>query len=401
MLREREPAAGWRRARLRNTLVVAQVALSTALLIGAGLFLRSLQNAHRVDVGFDPEGVVRTSLDLGLQRYQAAEARQFWRRLVERLAALPGTQSISLASAVPFELNITTIKIAPEGFQPLPDGGWPSVDFAIVHSGYFETLRVPLLAGRDFNSRDTEFSRPVVIVNDVLARQFWPGVSAVGKSITTSDGRLSEVIGVARRGKYLTLGEQPKPYVYFPLGQSDARAMTVLIRAAGNTTSVLQKVRDAVRALDNTVPLYNVSSMSEHIDSALLPARGGATVLNVVGLVALTLMALGLYGTQSHMVGRRTFEIGVRRALGAQDGDVVLLVVRQALRLVLVGLVIGIIFGLVGSRFLRSLLYSVEAADPLVFGLAPVLLTLVSILATWVPTYRAVRIDPARALRYE
>jgi ABC-type antimicrobial peptide transport system permease subunit len=177
--------------------------------------------------------------------------------------------------------------------------------------------------------------------------------------------------------------------------------LSVLIRAAGPATAVLQKVRDAVRALDNTVPLYNVDSMSEHVDFALLPARGGAAVLNVVGLVALTLMALGLYGMQAHMVGRRTFEIGVRRALGAPDGDVVLLVVRQALRLVLVGLVIGIILGLVGSRFLTSLLYSVEAADPLVFGLAPVLLTLVSILATWVPTYRAVRIDPARALRYE
>jgi putative ABC transport system permease protein len=400
MLREREAAGGWRRTRLRNTLVMIQVALSTALLIGAGLFLRSLQNAHRMDVGFDPEGVVRTSLDLGLQRYQAVEARQFWRRLVERLAALPGTESVSLASAVPFELNITTMKIAPEGYQAMPDGGW-SVDFAIVHSGYFETLRIPLLAGRDFTERDTEFSRPVVIVNDVLARQFWPGMSAVGKSITTSEGRVREVIGVARRGKYLTLGEQPKPYVYSPLGQSDTRAMTVLIRGAGNANTVLQKVRDTIRAMDNTVPLYNVSSMSEQVNFALLPARGGATALNFVGMVALTLMALGLYGTLAHMVTRRIFEIGVRRALGAKDGHVIVLVVTQALRLVLVGLVIGIILGLIGARLLGSLLYGVEAADPLVFLLAPVVLALVSVLAAWIPTYRAVRIDPARALRYE
>ena len=401
MLKEREGAGGWRRTRLRSSLVMIQVALSTALLIGAGLFLRSLQNAQRMDVGFDPEGVVRTSLDLGLQRYQAVEARQFWRRLVERLAALPGTESVSLASAVPFELNITTLEIAPEGYQAMPDGGWSSVDFAIVHSGYFETLRIPLLSGRDFTQRDTEFSRPVVIVNDVLARQFWPGRSAVGKSITTSGGRLREVIGVARRGKYLTLGEQPKPYVYFPLGQSDARAMTVLIRGAGNANTVLQKVRDTIRAMDNTVPLYNVSSMSEHVNFALLPAKGGAIALNFVGMVALTLVALGLYGTMAHMVSRRRFEIGVRRALGAQDSDVIVLVVTQATRLVLAGVVVGISFGLAGSRLLGSLLYGVEAADPLVFVLAPVVLALVSVLAAWIPTYRAVRIDPARALRYE
>ena len=273
MLKEGEAAAGWRRSRLRPALVAAQVALSTMLLIGAGLFLRSLQNARRVDVGFDPEGVVRTSLDLGLQGYRAAEARQFWRHLVERLTALPGTQSVSLASALPFELNITTMNLAPQGYQASRDGGWPSIEFAVVHPDYFRTLRIPLLEGRDFTARDTEFSPPVIIVNEVLARQFWPGTSAVGKRVTTG-GRLLEVAGVARRGKHLTLGEQPKPFVYFPLGQSDAPAMTVLVRAAGAPAKALQEVRDAVRAMDNTVPLYNVTTMSEHVNFALFPAQG-------------------------------------------------------------------------------------------------------------------------------
>jgi len=179
----------------------------------------------------------------------------------------------------------------------------------------------------------------------------------------------------------------------------DARAMTVLIRGAGNATTVVNKVRDTIRAMDNTVPLYNVSTMSEHVNFALLPAKGGAIALNFVGMVALTLMALGLYGTIAHMVSRRRFEIGLRRALGAQDGDVIVLVVTQAMRLVLAGVVVGISFGLAGSRLLGSLLYSVESADPVVFGLAPVVLALVSVLATWVPAYQAVRIDPARALR--
>src|SRR5262249_46213117 len=195
-------------------------------------------------------------------RYRAPKTKQFWRRLVERLSELPGTQSVSLASTVPFELNITTINLAPEGYQALRDGGWPSVDFAIVDSAYFETLRIPLLEGRDFTARDSESSPPVVIVNDALARQFWPGTSTVGKRLTSREGRSLEVVGVAKRGKYLTLGEQPKPYVYFPLSQSDALAMTVLIRSTGNPTTVLQEIRDTVRTMDNTVPLYNVSSMS-------------------------------------------------------------------------------------------------------------------------------------------
>jgi len=401
MLQEGEARAGWRRSRLRAVLVAAQVALSTVLIIGSGLFLRSLQNARQLDVGFDPEGVVRTSLDLGLQGYRPVEARQFWRRLVERLTALPGTQSVSLASALPFELNITTTNLAPQGYQASTEGGWPSIDFAIVHSDYFRTLRIPLLEGTDFSARDDTGSwAPVVIVNDVLARQFWPGASAVGKRVMTA-GRLLEVVGVARQGKYLTLGEQPKPFVYFPLSQSDSTAMTILVRSAGAPSKVLQEVRDVVRAMDHTVPLYNATTMSEHVDFALFPAKAGATVLNIVGMVALTLMALGLYGTLAHMVGRRTFEIGVRRALGAQDSEIVALVARQTALLVLTGLAVGIFSGFAGSRLLGSLLYGMEDMDPVVFCIAGILLLLVSVLATCGPAYRAVRIHAAIALRYE
>jgi predicted permease len=401
MLKEREAPSGWRRSRLRSALIAAQVALSTVLLIGSGLFLRSLQNARQVDVGFDPDGVVRTSLDLGLQGYRPVEIKRFWQRLVERLTALPGTQSVSLTSALPFELNITTIKLAPQGYQASTEGGWPIIDFAVVNADYFRTLRIPLLQGRDFSARDdTESSVPVVIVNDVLARQFWPGVGAVGKRVMAG-GRLLEVAGVAQRGKYLTLGEEPKPFIYFPLSQSNSPAMTVLVRAAGAPAKVLQEVRDVVRAMDDTLPLYNVTTMSEHVDFALFPAKAGAAVLNIVGMVSLTLMALGLYGTLAYTVGRRTFEIGVRRALGAQDSQVVALVVRQTMLLVVSGSAVGILFGLAGSRLLVSMLYSVGYADPLVFGLAPIILLVVSVIATYVPAYRAVRIDAATALRYE
>jgi ABC-type antimicrobial peptide transport system permease subunit len=219
--------------------------------------------------------------------------------------------------------------------------------------------------------------------------------------VLTRTGRAYEVIGVAKKGKYLTLGAAPKPFIYFPLQQSDARAMTVLARGKGNPTTFLHEVRDAVRAMDNTVPLFNVTTMSEHVDVALAPARSGATVLNVVGLVALVLASLGLYGTMAHTVSRRTYEIGVRRALGAEDRDVIWLVVRQAMLLVLLGLAGGVSLSFAGSRLLGSLLYGVKASDPLVFGLAPVVLVVVCVIASSVPSYRAIGIDASKALRHE
>lgn len=401
MLKDAEVARGLRPSRLRSALVAAQVALAMVLLIGGGLFLRSLQNAHRVDIGFEPRGVVTMSLDLGLQGYSVVDAKQFWRRLVDRVAALPRTQSVSLASTVPFELNITTMTMAPEGYQPPADGGWPSIEWAVVDSGYFRTMRIPLLEGRDFSERDTDASPAVVIVNDVLARQFWPGTSAVGKRVTARAGQAYEVIGVARRTKHLSLGENPKPYVYLPLHQSNGRAMTVLVRGTGDATSLLREVRDTVRAMDDAVPLYNVTTMSEHVSTALVPATSGATVLGIIGLVALALTSLGVYGTMAQTVSRRTYEIGVRRALGARDGDVVLLVARQAMLLVLCGLATGVVLGFVGSHLVSSLLYGVEVSDPLVFGLAPVVLMLACVVACWVPAARAIRIDAAHALRCE
>ena len=401
MLKQGDAPAGRRQSGLRSLLVGAQVAVSAALLLVTGLFLRSLQHAQHTDVGFLPGGVVLTSIDLGLQGYQPEDARNFWRRLVERLSALPGVQAVSLANAVPFELNITTTSLSPEGYQPSMQAGFPIVDFALVDRGYFETLRIPLLAGRDFNAGDTRSSAQVAIVNDVLAHQFWPRSNAVGKRMTVRGGETLEVVGVARRGKYLTLGEQPKPFVYVPLGQSDARAMTVLLRAAGKPETLFRQIRDIVRALDNEVPLYNATTMSEHVNFALFPARSAAVVLNVIGLVSLALTALGVYGMLAHAISRRTFEIGVRRALGAGNNDIVLLVVRQTMLLMAGGLAIGIICGVAGSSLLRGLLYDVEVADPLVFGLAPAALLLVSLAATCAPTWRALRIEAARALRYE
>lgn len=400
LLKEGAAAAGPRSSRLRSALVAVQVGLSMMLLIGSGLFLRSLVNAHRVDLGFDPAGVVVASVDLGPRGYGSAELVRSWRRLTDRVAASPGMESVSLSDKVPFEVNITTIPVAPEG-HPVSEASWPIIDFAVVDVGYFQAMRIPLLNGRDFSERDTDRSAPVAIVNDVLARRLWPGRSALGQRLLSREGRAYEVIGVARRSRHLTLGEEPKPYLYLPLGQNQTATLTVVARGKGDPVTLLRELREAVRALDDTAPLYNVTTLSDRMRLAFLPATSGAAVLNVVALVALVLTSVGLYGTLAHAVHRRTYEIGVRRALGARSPSIVWLVVKQEVLLVGLGIAGGGALGLLGSRLVNGLLYGVDATDRFAFGLAPAVLVLVSLLASWVPALRATRIEPAVALRHE
>jgi predicted permease len=400
-LKNEPGGAGLRPALIRDVLIGAQVALSMVVLTGGGLFLRSLQNAHQIDLGFDPEGVAVASVDLSPRGYDAVGSTQFWRRLAEGIAALTGADAVTLADRVPFEVNITVMPVAADRSVPAPGEPWPSVNYAVVDAGYFETLRIPLVEGREFNAADADRASRVVIVNDVLARRFWPGTSAVGRRLVHRSGATYEIVGVARRLKYLTLGEEPTPYIYVPLAQSGAPSMTLIVRSSGNATTFLRELRAAVRAIDDVVPVYNLATMSDRMRLALLPATSGAAVLGVMSLVSLVLTAAGLYGTVAYAVGRRTHEIGVRRALGAQNSSIVWLAVQRVVVFATAGLGIGVVGGLVGSRTLRTILYGVDPADPFVFVVAPVVLTLVCVIAASVPAYRAASIDPATALRHE
>jgi predicted permease len=386
-------------SRLRGPLVAVQVGLSLALLVVGGLFLRSVQHARAVDVGFDTEGVVVTSVDLAPLGDEVADSARFWKRVVDTVSAIPRSQSAGLADRVPFELNITTMAIAPEGYRPAEEQAWPSINYAVVDPGYFPTLRLPLAEGRTFTDRDTLASFRVVMVNEAFARRFWLGTGATGKRLRARDGETFEVIGVARQAKYLTLGEDPRPFVFLPLAQTTARTMTVLARGSGDARTFLREVREAVRGVDHRVPIYNVTTMREHVDRARLPYTFGAAVLNLVGLVALLLTSIGLYGTVACAVGGLTHEIGVRRALGARDAHVLWVVVRDAVRLVILGLACGGAVALFGSRLLHSVLYGIDGADPLVFVVAPIVVVVVCSLAAWLPARRAVRIDAADALR--
>jgi predicted permease len=386
----------------RRMLVTLQVAVSMVLLAGGGLFLRSLQHARHIDLGFDPQRVVTTSLDVSVHGYSPPASSAFWQRLLDEVRRLPGTDSASLAARLPLDLGLMRVALGPDGYRPSGDESWPMTEFARVDTDYFRTLRIPLVDGRDFTDRDRPQSPDVIIVNDVVARLFWPGAaSVVGRCVVAPTGERYEVVGVARRSKYFSVGEDPRPYVYLPLRQGNARAMSIVARVSGDPGTRLRAMIAKVRDLDPAVPQFDATTMVDRVTLSLAPASGGATALGIVGVLALVLTSLGLYGVIAQTVSRRTYEIGVRRALGAQDRDVAWLVVGQAIVLVCAGVALGLIAGLGSARLLRTLLYGVNLADPVVFGVAPLVLMAVSVAAAWLPTWRALRINAATALRYE
>lgn len=382
----------------RRALLSVQVAVSMTLLAGGSLFLRSFQHAREVDLGFDPAGVVATAVDTGARAYTPDRGRAFWSRLLSEVRRLPRVESASLTTRLPLELGIVMTSLAPEGFVAADANVWPSIEFAIVQPGYFDTMYIPLIKGRDFTDRDTG---GVAIVNDVLARQFWPDMEAIGRHLVTRDGGRLTVIGIARRSKYLAVGEAPKPYVYFAVGQDAPRAMTIVARGAGDSGALLRAIGDAVRRLDPQAPIYDVTTMSGRVAVSLAPASGGAAALGIVAVVALALTAVGLFGSVAHTVSRRTYEIGVRRALGAPDGSVVWLMTRDAVVPVGIGIAAGVAAAFAAWPALRAILYDVQPFDPLAIGLAPAMLLTVCAAAAWLPAHRATRISAAAALRRE
>jgi predicted permease len=407
-------AQGRRRFSLRNLLVVSQVALSLVLLIGAGLFLRSLNNAQGIDPGFDTNKVLDAQLNINLLRYTKAQGREFYRQIVERIEALPGVESASLARVVPMSGSGRTTTFLIQG-QPGPDnvsrgeGTGPdaenqyTVNANVVGLKYFSTLGIPLLQGRDFTTQDNEGAPLALIVNQAFARRYFEGQNALGQRVSFrgANGPWSEIIGVVRDTKYRTLGESPRTLVYMPLAQNHETGMTLHIRTVGNPTSVAGSVRREVQGLDQNLPVTNLQSLSEVIAGSLFAARMGATLLAVFGGLALLLAAVGLYGVMSYAVSRRTREIGIRMALGAGTGKVLRLVLKEGMTLVVGGVAAGLIVAAAVTRLLASFLYGVSPLDAVTFVAIPLVLALVSLLASYIPAHRATKVDPIVALRYE
>ncbi len=388
-----------RRIGLRDGLVVAQVAVSLVVLAAAGLFLASLRNATHIDPGFRAAGLSLMRLELGIQGYDSARGRSFYAELEERARSLPGVTAVSLAEIVPLGLARQRRHIEVEGYAPREG---EDMEFGVntVGAGYFETMGIAVVQGRGFEPSDREGAAAVAVVNETFARRFWPGQDPIGKRFSSGRGGTREVVGVARDGKYWSLGEDPQPHYYEPFAQAYEADMVLLVRSESDPRSILPALTREARAVDPELPV-EANTMTEHLGFALLPQRLGAAVLGVFGAVAALLAAFGLYGVVSYVVSRRTAEIGIRMALGARAHDVRMLVVRRALALTLTGLGVGLAGALAATRALAAFLVDVSPTDPATLASVATLFTAVALLASWLPARRAAAVDPMRALRSE
>ena len=389
---------------LRNILVVAQVALSLVVLVCGGLFIKSFRKAQTMDPGFDNQKGLIVSLSPTLLGYENEQSRQFYRQVLERVSHVPGVDAVSYAQTLPLgDSSNSTGPVLKEG-ETLAKGSAGRVIMTnVVSPGYFKTMQIPILDGRDFDDRDQPKTQRVIIVNQKMAEQLWPGESAIGKRIFigADSHDASEVIGVVKTGKYRALAEDPKPFFYYSMGQLRPRPMAMVMRASVDPRSLAGTIRGEVQAIDRRVPLSGVKTMDEHKTYALWAPNMAASFSVAFAVVAILLSAVGLYSVMAYVVSQRTREVGIRMALGANRGDVMKMITRQGMRLAAVGVVIGLLLALALAQVLSSLLIGISGYDVTTFVLVPALLAAVALLACYLPARRATKVDPLVALRYE
>ncbi len=399
---------GGTRHPFRSALVILQVGLCLVVLVCGGLFMESLRQASRADLGFRTDGVLMASLDVGLQRYDGERGRQFYRELMRRLRALPGVKEAALGSHVPFDYGMRLMDVAAEGSVDAASDssqGTIAAAFAQVSTNYARTLGITLLQGRDFDAQDTATSPKVALINQTLARKLWGEQDPIGKRLWLGKpGELCDVVGLVRDGKYLMLGEAPRPFLFRPLEQDHTAPITVHLRVAGDPLALVSPLRREISQLDPDLPLYAVRTMTEHLQQsalALMPLRMAATLAGVQGLLGLCLAVMGVYGVVAYVVGQRTREIGIRVALGARRLDVVKLVIRQGWHLTLIGLGAGLAVSFLMALGLSRLLFGLNPLNVPVFAGAVVTVAGIALLACYLPARQALRVDPVLALRSE
>ena len=393
-------SASPRKAWLRNSLVVAQVALSLVLLVCAGLLLKTLHRAANAQPGFDPHNVLVAGIDLQPNGYDAARGRVAVREMAGKLLGLPGVTAVSNIQNLPLGLaGSRSSSFQAEGYVPVKNEEMVA-NTNVIGPDYFHTVKTPVLAGREFTPADTADTQPVIVVNQTLARHYFPSGGAVGKRVKIS-GEWRVIAGVVGDSKFFTIGEKLDPAIYLPIAQSSADSATFVIRTAGDPALYARAVEDAIHSIDPMLPVYAVRPMEIAISASYFGQRIGGSFLGFFGGVALLLAAIGLYGVLAYTVTQRSREVGIRMALGANRRDILNLILGQGMRLAGVGLVIGIAMALAVTRLMRALLMDVSPTDVATIAGVCALLAAIAMLASFIPAHRASRIDPILAIRHE
>jgi putative ABC transport system permease protein len=398
--------AGGGRHRLRSLLVVAEIALSLVLLVGAGLMMRSFISLQSVNAGINPEGVLTMYLALPGAKYRAPEKRiAFFSQLLERVRAIPGVQSAGTNSGLPLAGSNWGRSLTVEGFPVLPVGEAPAINHCVISPNYFSAMGITILKGRDFDERDSREAMKVTIIDERLAREYWPDEDPIGKRIRFGPPEDNEpwhtIVGVVREVKHQRLDASTRKSVYLPFPQIPIGGSSLAIRTSGRPEGLITAVRAQVKELDSDIPLTRVMPMTEVVARSVWQPRLYTALFGVFAAVALILATVGIYGVMSYAVTQRTREIGLRMALGAQKQDVLKLVVGHGVVITAIGVGVGLVAAVALTRLMSSLLFAVSTTDPITFAAVSMLLAGVALAACFVPARRAAKVDPMVALRYE
>jgi predicted permease len=391
----------FRRSKLQNALVVVQIAMSFCLLVSAGLILRSLQFSQNANTGFKADNVLIASMDVGLAGLDLEHGFTLYKQVLQRVQSLPGIRSDSLAQAVPMELETSQqLGAFVEGHESTNRKGF-IMDYNIVAPGYFRTMEIPLVSGRDFTEQDVDSAPGVVIVNESFARRYWAGADPIGKKISTksAQGPFMQVIGVVRDSKYYSITEKPFPFLYLPFYQHYESGMVLHVATVGDPGSYISAIEREVQAIDHSVPVFRVRTMKDHLSVSLLELRGAVLFLGIFGMLALVLASVGLYALMAYSVGKRRSEIAIRMAVGAQRSHVLKLILKEGMFLAAIGLTSGLAIAVACGRLLSAFLYGVSPADPATLGVTSVFLLAVAFIASFIPAWSAMRMDGVDALR--
>jgi putative ABC transport system permease protein len=401
----KNPSQGVSNARIRSLLMVSEVSMALILMICAGLMIKSFLRLQQVNAGFNPERILTLELALPGSKYREQhQALSFYNEVVRRVESLPGVQAVATVSTVPLGASVGVLNLEIEG-RPQPSSDHViGAESQVVSPSYFRAMSIPLLKGRLFADQDVEDAPGVIVINDEMAARYWPNEEAIGKRISLEDaktGPFLTVIGVVGNVHQVSLDSKPYPQMYQAYSQNPAWGAALVVRTASDPISMISSVRAQVSSVDTDQPLYNVRTMEQVLSESVSRQRFNTLLISLFTVVALALAAVGIYGVISYSVSHRSHEIGIRMALGAQQRDILKMIIEYGLKLALAGVAIGLVAAFVLTRVMTSLLYGVSAIDPLTFATGTMILIGVALLGCYIPARRATKVDPMTALRYE